>query len=133
METPSQPPRIGDLVHRITDDVKTIARDELELTKTELAHDAKVAATEGAVVMLGGVVALIGLGMLATAAAVALAPLIPPLWARLIIMAVIYIVAGAVVAAAFAKKLKSDAVPHFTIAKEEAASTVGNIKAGLAH
>jgi hypothetical protein len=50
---------VGGLLHRITDDVKTIAKDELELAKNELAHVAKTAAAESAVVVLGGIVALI--------------------------------------------------------------------------
>jgi membrane protein implicated in regulation of membrane protease activity len=134
METRIPEPRaaVGDLVHRISDDVKTIARDEIELAKLELAHSAKIAAIDGAAVVLGGVVALIGLAMLATAVAVALAPIIPPLWLRLVIMAIVYLTSGVVVAASFAKRLKHDAVPHLTIPRDEMHQTIGNIKAGLA-
>ena len=53
---------VGDLLHRITDDVKLIAKDELELAKDELAHTAKTAAAESAIIVLGGIVALIGFG-----------------------------------------------------------------------
>jgi len=131
METRIPEPRVGDLVHRITDDVKTLAHGELELAKLELEHSAKVAAADGAVVILGGIVALIGLGMLATAVAVVLAPVIPPLWLRLVIMAVIYIACGVIAAVIYSRRIKQ-AMPHLTIARDEATQTIVNIKAGLA-
>src|SRR5258705_7465715 len=70
----------SELLHRIADDVKTIARDEIELVTQELRHSAKLAANEAAIVVLGGIVALIGFGLLCVAAVVAIAPLIgsPP-------------------------------------------------------
>jgi len=46
--------RVGELLHRITDDVKTIAHDEIELVKEELAHTAKAAAVDAAVILLAG-------------------------------------------------------------------------------
>ena len=125
--------RVGGLIHRITDDVKTIARDELELVKHELSQTAKVAAIESGAIVLGGIVALIGFGMLCVTAVVALAGVIPPLWARLLIMAVIYLVAGGAIAAVFAKRLKEDIKPDMTVAGYEAKRTVAGIKDTLAH
>jgi uncharacterized membrane protein YqjE len=139
MQTPSSnnPPesngRVGELLHRITDDVKTLAKDELELAKGELQISAKKAAVDGAVVVLGGIVALIGLAMLCATAVAALAPVIPPLWARLLIMAAIYLIAGAVVAGVFAKRLKRDAVPDMTVATYEAKRTLAGAKNTLQH
>jgi hypothetical protein len=100
--------RVGGLLHRITDDVKTIARDEFDLAKTELAHTAKTAAVESAVIVLGGVVVLIGIGMLCAAAVAGLAGVIPALWARLLIMAFVYLIAGGAIAGAFAMRLRRD-------------------------
>lgn len=122
---------VSRLVHRITDDVKTIASDEVELAKGELAHTARTAATEAAVVLLGGIVALIGLGLLCLVAVAALEPLISPLWLRLLIMAVVYLAIGGVVAGVFAKRLKKDAVPDLSAPVSEAKRSVGNIKEGL--
>ena len=122
---------IGELLHRVTDDVKTIAHDELELVRSELQVHAKKAAIDAAIVLLGGIVALIGLGLLCVVVVVALAPIIPPLWLRLLIMAVVYLALGALVAGLFAKRLKRDAVPDLRTAKTEAKLTVENIREGI--
>lgn len=120
--------RIGDLVHRITDDVKVLAKNEVELAKGELQSSAKTAAVESAVIVLAGIVALIGLGMLCATAVAALSGLIPPLWARLLIMAIIYLIVGGVVAGIFAKRLKRDAKPDVTVPKFEAQRTIAGVK-----
>jgi CHASE3 domain sensor protein len=122
----------GELIHRIADDVKTIARDEVELVTQELAHTARVAAADAAVVVLGGIVALIGFGLLCVAAVVAIEPLIGSLALRLVIMAAVYMSAGGVIAAKLAVKLKRDMVPNLSLAITEAKHTVEDIKQGLA-
>jgi hypothetical protein len=124
---------VGELLHRITDDVKTIARDEIDLAKSEIARHAKLAAAEAALVVLGGIVALIGFAMLCTAVVVALAPWIPSLAVRLIIMAAVYIVVGGVVAGGFAKRLTSDIKPDLSVAAYEAKHTVSSVKESLSH
>lgn len=123
--------RVGELLHRITDDVKTIARNEVDLARIELERTAKSAAGDAAVIVLGGIVALIGLGLLCTVAVVALEGLISPLWLRLLIMAVIYLAIGAIVAGVFARKLKDDVKPDLDLPKREAQQTVDAIKDGL--
>ena len=120
--------RIGDLLHRITDDVKVLAKNELELVKGEVQNTAKTAAFEAAVVVLGGIVALIGLGMLCAAAVAALAPVITSLALRLLLMAAIYIVVGGIVAGGFAKRLGKDIKPDTTIAGYEAKRTIAGVK-----
>lgn len=124
---------VGGLLHRITDDVKTIAKDEIELAKNELSHVAKTAAAESAVIVLGGIVALIGFGMLCVAAVAALEGLIPPLWARLLIMSVVYLVAGGVLAGVFVKRLKTDIKPDLAVPIHEAKATITGVKETLAH
>jgi hypothetical protein len=119
---------IGDLLSRITDDLKVLAKDELELAKGEVTSHAKTAAGEAAVIVLGGIVALIGLGMLCAAAVAALEPIIPALSLRLLLMAAVYLVAGGIVAGTFAKKLKKDIVPDTTVAAYEAKRTIAGIK-----
>lgn len=122
---------VGDLVHRITDDLKVLAKDELELVKGEIQHTAKTAAFEGAVIVLGGIVALIGLGMLCAAAVAGLAGVIPSLALRLLLMAAVYIVVGGVVAGSFAKRLSKDIKPDTTVAGYEAKRTIEGVKAQL--
>jgi hypothetical protein len=124
---------VGGLLHRITDDVKTIAKDEIELAKNELAHTARTAAAESAIIVLGGIVALIGFGMLCVAAVAALDGVIPPLWARLLLMAVVYLALGGVIAAVFVKRLKTDIKPDLSVPAHEATSTISGVKASLAH
>jgi hypothetical protein len=82
--------------------------------------------------LFGGFVGLIGLGILCMVAVVALAPVIPALWLRLLIMAVVYLIAGGAVAAGFASRIRKDAAPDLTIPKVEAKLAVQNIKDGLA-
>ncbi len=129
---PSEPNgKVGELLHRITDDVKTIARDEVELARMEIERTAKSAAADAAIVLLGGIVALIGLGLLCVVAVVALEPLIEPLWLRLLLMSIVYLLAGGSVAGAFAKKLGHDIKPDLDLPKREAQQTVDAVKAGL--
>ena len=123
--------RVSDLLHRITDDLKVLAKDELELVKGEFNHTAKTTAFEAAIIILGGVVALIGLGMLCGAAVAALAPVIPSLALRLLLMAAIYIVIGGAVAASFAKRLSKDIRPDTTVMGYEAHRTIQGVKSAL--
>jgi uncharacterized membrane protein YqjE len=124
--------RIGELVHRITDDVKTIARDEVELVRDELKESARAAALDAAVAVLGAIVGLIGIAMLCVVVVVALAPVIPQLWLRLLIMSLVYLVAGGAVATAFGVKLKRDAIPKLGVAKYEGKRTLAGITETLA-
>jgi hypothetical protein len=134
---PNQPAesngRVGDLLHRITDDLKTIAKDEVDLAKDEISRHAKIAAGEAAVVVLGGIVALIGFAMLCTAAVVALGAVISSLALRLVLMALVYLVGGAVVAGVFAKRLGHDIKPDMTVPSYEAKRTVAGVKESLSH
>lgn len=120
-----------ELLGRITEDVRTIARDELELLRGEVKRVAKTVAAEAAVAMFGGVVALIGFAMLCVAAVVALAPLVPSLALRLVLMAVVYGGIGGVLAATFGLRIRRDVVPDLKVPIHEAASTVKGVKATL--
>ena len=124
---------IGDLLHRITDDVKVIAKDEIELAKTEITHTARKAAADSAVIVLGGIVALIGFGLLCLAAVAALEPVIHALSIRLLLMAFVYLIGGGIVAGVFAKRLGADAKPDLTIPSYEAKRTVAGVKSALSH
>jgi uncharacterized membrane protein YqjE len=123
--------QLGDVLRRIGDDVKTIAVDELQLAKIELTRATKAAARDAAAIVLGGFVALVGFGMLCVTAVVALAPVIPPLWLRMVIMAATYLVAGSAVAGVFVKKLKEDTDPAGADSIEHAKATVEQVKRAL--
>ena len=123
--------RVSDLIHRITDDLKVIAKDEFELVKGEFNHTAKTTAFEASVIILGGIVALIGLGMLCAAAVAALAPVIHSLALRLLLMAAVYIVIGGAVAASFAKRLSKDIRPDTNVIGYEAQRTLKGAKSAL--
>jgi hypothetical protein len=108
---------IGELLHRITDDVKTIATDEVELARVELSTHLREIVVDVAVVMLGAVVGLIGFGLLCTAAVAALEPVISSLALRLLLMAAVYLVVGGGAAAVFARRMRRGArttVAHVT-------------------
>lgn len=130
---PGQPPHIGDLLHRIVDDLKLIAKDEAELASAEVSRAAKSATADAAGVLLSGLVALIGLAFAGAAAVDALSPLIPQLWARLLIMGVVYIVVGAFVARGLAGRLSRDVVPDLAEPAAEAKETARDIERGLTH
>lgn len=121
----------SELLHRIADDMKTIARDEVELVAQELTHSAKLAAYEAAIVVLGGTVALIGFGLLCVAAVVGLAPVIGSLAIRLLIMAGVYLVLGGAIAGTLAARLRRDAVPNLSLVVNEAKRTVEDVRHGL--
>jgi hypothetical protein len=124
---------IGELLHRITGDLKTIAKDEIDLAKDEVSRHAKLAAGEAAVVVLGGIVALIGFAMLCTAAVVALGAVIDSLALRLVLMSLVYLIGGAVLAGVFAKRLGNDIKPDMAVPAYEAKRTIAGVKESLSH
>lgn len=123
--------RVGEILSRVTDDVKTIARDELELTRLEVEKSAKRAAGDAAAILLGGIVALIGLGLLSVAAVDALEPVVGPLWLRLIIMAAVYLAVGAAIAGVFARRLKQDVKPDLSAPAGQLKRTVDVVRQEL--
>lgn len=125
--------KLGGLVRRAMSDLKVITRDEAELARIEIAKGLKRAAGEAAAIVLGGVVALIGFALLCASAVAAMAPVIPALWARMLIMAAVYLVIGSVLAAAFASRIRRDLPPQPTMAKKEARDTVNRVREELQH
>ncbi len=119
---------VGEILHRVTDDVKTIAKNEVELARLELERSARSAATDAGAAMLGGFVALIGLGLLCVAAVDALEPVISPLWLRLLLMAGVYLVAGGILAGVFARRLKRDGPPDMSRVTHHAKRTAETVR-----
>ncbi len=129
----SPPPHIGDILHRIVDDLKILAKDEVELARIEIEKSAKTAAADAAVVMLSGFSALVGMAFVGGAIIAALGPVISLLWIRCLIVAVLYIGGGALLGGYFAKKLSRDVTPDLAEPVAEAKETAEDIKQGLAH
>ncbi len=125
---PKAEPGVGGLVQRIGGDLKAIAEDQLALARLELIDGLKEPLADAVAIVLGGVLAIIGLGLACATAVVALEPLIEPLWARMLIMSVVYMACGAIVAGVYIKQLRSDA-PSMARTKREASRTVEAIKA----
>jgi hypothetical protein len=131
------PPATGDgastrdLIRRITEDVRTITRNEIELLRGEARRVARSAAADGAAILLGGIVALIGLAILCLAAVAALAPVLPSLALRLVVMGVVYLGVGGSLAATFALRLRRNAVPDLKVPVREARATLQGAKATI--
>jgi len=122
---------IRQLLRNIGEDMKTIASDEIELTRNELTKNIKVVVTEIAIMVIGATVALIGFGFLCVVTVVATEPIIHSLALRLLIVAILYLVGGGILAGEFAKRLRKDAAPDMKPVVREAKATVESIKEGL--
>ncbi len=122
---------IKGLLHRITDDAKTLVHDEMELVRDDISRSAKTAAVEAAVIVVGSLVAMVGLGFLCTAGVVALEPVIDSLALRLLLGAAFFMVLGGAIAGVFVKRLRQDAMPDGKLVKYEAQQTIKAVKRGL--
>jgi hypothetical protein len=130
--TLEQQPKLAAVVKQVAKDLRTIAADEIELGQHALAGHLGHMVKRAAIALVGAIVALIGFAMLCTAAVAALAPVIPPLWLRLVIMAVVYVGVGGGVLYYFARKV-AEAKPDLGRPAAELSDTVDAIKKGLAH
>jgi hypothetical protein len=124
---------IAQLLHRIGDEAKALAKSELELARTELADNAKRPVIDAAGIMLGAVVGLIGLGFLCATLAVALEPLIPALWPRLLLVSGVYMASGTITVGVFMKRLRGDLLPAPARAKQQAERTAEELAAEVKH
>jgi 5-bromo-4-chloroindolyl phosphate hydrolysis protein len=86
---------------------------------------------KAAAMILGAFVALVGFGMLCVVVVVALAPVIPALWLRLLIMAVLYMGVGGGAAYLFAQKMAKK--PDLDNEVDEVGQTIDKVADGLQH
>jgi hypothetical protein len=121
-----------ELVRRISDDLTTIAKDVVALGRIEITRDLKTTLADVGGIVLGGVVALIALGLLCSAVVVVLEPLIPSLAARMFLMAGVYALVGVVVSGIYIKRMRGDSIgaPR---AQREAVGTVKTIAEKVQH
>ncbi len=123
---------LGDLVKRVGDDISTLAKNHMELARVEIGTGLKGVAVDTAAMLLGGVVALIGLAMLCVTAVVAAAPVIPALWLRLLLGAGVYMALGAGLIMIFLKRVKKEEVT-LSQTKEEVSRTAKVLKEQVTH
>jgi uncharacterized membrane protein YqjE len=99
----------AELVHRATEQVSRLIRDELALARAELTEKGKHAGIGVGLFGGGGVLALYGLGTLIAAIVLLLALAMPAWVAAVIVAVVLFAVAG--ILALVGKKQVSQAVP----------------------
>jgi membrane protein len=121
-------PAITDLARRVGDDLSTLAKDHFELARLELTAGAKRVLTDGGAILLGGIVALIGLAMLCTTLVVAAAPVVPALWLRLLLGSILYLVSGGALCFVFIRKLGGSGTLAMKQTRVEAKETVKVLK-----
>ena len=129
----SQAPKVGELLHGIGQDVRKIAVDELELARHKLTDFMESLVLKASVALLGATVVLIGFGMLCMVVVVALEPVIEPLWLRLLMMAIVYIVIGGGAVAIYAKRMVAMRGPDLEKQLSEVRETVDAVERGLEH
>ena len=105
--------------------------ETIALTRAEISVVARTAVRDGAAAALGGIVALIGLAMLCVAAVDALGPVIAPLWARLLLMAAVYLAVGGGVALLFVRKLREDVASGLEQTRTETEKTSEAVEEAL--
>ncbi|HEY1811765.1 MAG TPA: phage holin family protein [Kofleriaceae bacterium] len=79
---------------KIGHDFKTIVVRETELGHMAISQELKVSIEKVAIALLAAMIAAIGLAMLCVTVVVALAPVIPQLWLRILIMSIVYMGCG---------------------------------------
>ena len=131
MAVTHEPAKVGELLKHIGEDVKTIAMSELELGRAKLGAYLEQTVLKAAVMILGAFVALVGFAMLCMVAVVALEPVIPALWLRLLLMSFVFIVTGGTAAYVFAKKTLGG--PDIANEVDEVGQTIDKISDGLNH
>jgi hypothetical protein len=117
---------------KIGHDLKTIVVRETELGHMALSQELKHSIEKVAIVLFAAMVATIGLALLCLTAAVALAPVIHPLWLRVLIMSVVYMACGALGVWHVAKLHDRKTVTVEEVV-DEAREVVSAVEHGLEH
>ena len=119
---------VSDLIKGITDDVKLLVRDEIQLAKTELVPAAKNAGIGAGLFGAAGYFALSALSVLYFAAAFALAQVVDT-WLAFLIVGVALLLIAALLGAVGLVLVKKVRGPKRTIASANA--TVAELKAAV--
>jgi hypothetical protein len=121
----------GELIGQLTDQLSRLVRDEVRLAQAEVTQKAKRFGVGAGLFGGAGIVALLGLGALVTAAILGLALVMPGWLAAILIAVVLFVIAG--VLALLGKKdvqQASPPLPTDTIASVQA--DIAAVKQGIA-
>ena len=124
-------PAVGDIIKGITDDVKLLVRDEMELAKSELTPTAKKAGVGAGLFGTAGYFGISGVSILYFAAAFGLVALGLSEWLAFLIVGIALLIIAAIaggIGYATVRKLKG---PERTIA--QANQTVTDVKWAAQH
>jgi len=119
--------RVGDLLKSISDDVKLLVRDEVELAKAELVPSARNAGIGAGLFGGAGYFAISAMLILYFAAAYGLIALGLPAWLAFLIVGVVLLVVGGVLALIGRSRVKQVKPPERTIGV--ANETIAEVKA----
>ena len=119
---------VSDLIKGITDDVKLLVRDEIQLAKTELVPAAKNAGIGAGMFGAAGYFAISALSILYFAAAFALAQVVDT-WLAFLIVGVVLLLIAALLGLVGLMLVKKVRGPKRTIASANA--TVAELKAAV--
>lgn len=123
---------IGDIIKTITEDVKSLVRDEIQLAKAELVPAAKNAGIGAGMFGAAGYFAICALSLLYFAAAFGLAAGFDwPYWLSFLIVGVILLLVAGVLAVIGLTLVKKVKAPERTIA--QANQTVAEVKTSAQH
>jgi hypothetical protein len=120
----------GELIGQLTDQLSRLVRDEVRLAQAEVTQKAKRLGMGAGLFGASGVVALLGVGALVTAAILGLATVMPGWLAAVLVAIVLFVVAG--VLAVIGKKDVDQATPPLpteTIASVQA--DIATVKEGI--
>ncbi len=96
-EQPGADQSLGDLFGNLTSDLSELLRSEMELARVEIREEAAKAGRAAGMLGAGGLIAYLGLGLLAMAAAWGLAEVVDAGWAFLIVGVVVAAIGGVLV------------------------------------
>jgi len=123
---------VGDIIKTITDDVKLLVRDEIELAKTELVPAAKNGGIGAGLFGAAGYFAICALSVLYFALAYGLSDLFNwPLWLGFLVVGIALFVVAGICGAIGYTRVKKVKAPERTIA--QANQTVTDVKAAAQH
>jgi hypothetical protein len=120
-------PNVGDIIKGISDDVKLLVRDEVELAKSELIPSAKQAGLGAGLFGGAGYFAISGMLLLYFAAAFGLVAAGLPEWLAFLIIGGALLILAAILALIGRTRLKKIKQPERTIA--QATQTLDDVKA----
>lgn len=121
---------IGELFGRLTEQLSRLVRAEIDLAKKEVIQQVTKFGISAALIVVGGVLALYGLGVLIHSAVLGLTNVFAPWLAALSVGALIMVIAG-LLAFIGIKRIKAWAGPKPEAAIKSVKETVDAVKEGL--